>query len=249
MASKCFVVAVAVSFTVTLIEAARLPSDWGRCHRTDPDFEGCLRQNIEDAIQKLKNGSPELGLSTFDPLDIPQLVIGEGKGTVNVAQHFNDLQLHGLTGSKVISSSVDFKNKKIYARSVTPYLRLQGHYTMKGRILLLPIVGDGQCNITLINTKINHTLTAEEKIKKGKVFWTFKEYTITLEPEMMSYNFDNLFDGEQALGDNINKVLNENWSEVFADVREGYEKGIGAIFHNLANRVFSIVPLDEIYLQ
>nr|CAH7712250.1 unnamed protein product [Callosobruchus chinensis] len=247
MAHQCFV-GVVIAAVVALTEAAKLPADWGRCHRADPGFDVCLRENIEEAIHKLINGSPELGLASFDPLDIPELVIGEGKGTVHVTQHFKNLQLHGLTGSKVLSASVDFKEKKLYARSITPYLRLQGHYTMAGKILLLPIVGDGECNITLINTKINHTLTAEEKIKKGKVFWTFKDYTITLTPEKMTYKFDNLFDGDKALGDNINQVLNENWSDVFSDVREGYEKGIGAIFHNLANRVFSIVPLEEIYL-
>nr|CAI5816826.1 unnamed protein product [Callosobruchus analis] len=174
MSYQCFV-GVMVVAVVTLAEAAKLPTDWGRCHRTDPSLEICLRENIEEAIHKLKNGN------------------------------------------------VDFNEKKLYARSITPSLRLQGHYTMAGKVLLLPIVGDGECNITL-------------------------NYTITLTPEKMTYQFDNLFDGDQALGDNINKVLNENWSEVFEDVREGYEKGIGAIFHNLGNRVFSVVPLDEIYL-
>lgn len=47
-------------------------------------------------------GSLELGLQTFDPLDIPELIVGEGKGPVNVVQHFTTVQLWGLTGSKVL---------------------------------------------------------------------------------------------------------------------------------------------------
>lgn len=32
------------------------------------------------------------------------------------------------------------------------------------------------------------------------------EYKITLKPGKVSYQFDNLFDGQKELGDNINKV-------------------------------------------
>lgn len=92
-------------------------------------------------------------------------------------------------------------------------------------------------------------MVAEQFEKKGKTYWAFKEYTITLRPEKVIFKFDNLFDGDQRLGDEILKVLNDNWSEVFADVRPGYEKGIGMIFFGLANRVFTRVPLDEIFLE
>lgn len=76
------------------------------CHKTDPNINECLRGNIEDAIRNLKNGAPEVGLSTFEPLHITQLIIGEGKGPVNVQQNFNDVKLHGLTGSKVLKAGL-----------------------------------------------------------------------------------------------------------------------------------------------
>lgn len=100
-----------------------------------------------------------------------------------------------------------------------------------------------------VNTKINHTITAEPFEKKGKAYWSFKDYTVTLRPERVIFKFDNLFDGDSRLGDEINKVLNDNWDEVFADVREGYEKSFGLIFHGLANRVFTRVALEDIFLE
>ncbi|XP_018570242.1 protein takeout [Anoplophora glabripennis] len=230
-------------------DAAKLPSNFGRCSKSDPKMPECLRANVEDAIQKLKDGSSELGLKRFEPLDIPELIIGEGKGPVNVVQHFKDVELYGLTGSKVQRVNFDFDKKEMHARSITPELRLQGQYSMKGRILLLPIVGSGPCNVTLINTKINHTLIAEPFEKKGRTYWSFKDYTVTLRPERVIFKFDNLFDGDSRLGDEINKVLNDNWDEVFTDVREGYEKSFGLIFHGLANRVFTRVALSDIFLE
>jgi hypothetical protein len=42
---------------------------------------------------------------------------------------------------------------------------------------------------------------------------------VTLNPELISFNFENLFDGNKELGDNTNQVLNDNWKEVFDDVK------------------------------
>ncbi|KAG5886294.1 hypothetical protein JTB14_001513 [Gonioctena quinquepunctata] len=231
------------------IQAAKLPSSFGRCSVKDPNMDECLEKNVENAIHYLKAGSPELGLDTFDPLHIPELIIGQGKGPVNVAQHYKDIDLYGLTDSKVQYVHADFDKKMLFARSTTPELRLQGQYTMNGRILLLPMVGNGPMNLTLVNTKINHTITAEPFEKKGKAYWRIKSYTVTLRPERLIYKFDNLFDGDARLGPEINKVLNDNWNEIFTDVRDGYEQSFGIIFHGLANRVFSRVALKDIFLE
>jgi uncharacterized protein with ParB-like and HNH nuclease domain len=42
---------------------------------------------------------------------------------------------------------------------------------------------------------------------------------VTLNPELISFNFENLFDGNKELGDNTNQVLSDNWKEVFDDVK------------------------------
>ncbi|RZB40295.1 uncharacterized protein BDFB_013164 [Asbolus verrucosus] len=220
-----------------------------RCHKSDPHFDACLVVNIEDAIHKLKNGAPELGLDSFEPLLISELVIGEGSGPVNVQQNFKNVRLHGLTGSKVLGHKASLDENVLFAQSVTPTLRLEADYDMKGRVLLLPIYGQGPCNVTLVNTKINHTLHGELFDRKGKTYMKFVNYTVTLRPEIVRFHFANLFNGDDRLGDEINKVINDNWSEVFTDVRDGYERSFGLIFQDLANRVFTRVPLKDIYLD
>ncbi|CAG9853592.1 unnamed protein product [Phyllotreta striolata] len=237
----------AAVFCVT--NSGKLPNSIGRCSVKDPEFNECLKKNVEDAIHQFKKETPELGLNTLDPLDIPELIIGEGHGPVNVVQHFKNVKLYGLTDSIVLSASADFKNRILHATSITPELRLQGEYSMRGRVMLLPVFGDGPCNVTLYNTKINHTIYAEPFQKKGKTFWHFSNYTVTLRPDRMTYKFDNLFNGEERLANNILNVLNENWNEVFTDVRDGYEKSFGLIFHGLANRVFSKVAVADIFMD
>lgn len=44
---------------------------------------------------------------------------------------------------------VDFKQGIMYAKFMTPKFQLEGKYTMKGKILLLPIYGTGTFKVTL----------------------------------------------------------------------------------------------------
>ncbi|XP_072377445.1 protein takeout-like [Diabrotica undecimpunctata] len=238
-----------VTFLGVVTDAAKLPSSFGRCSLKSPDLDECFKNNTERAVRLLKTATPELGLGSLDPLDIPELTIGEGTGPVHVIQKFKNVKLHGLTESKSLMGHIDIPNRILYTTSITPYLRLEGDYSLKGKVMLLPIYGEGKCNITLINTHINHTIYAESVEKKGKEYWHFYNYTVTLRPEKMIYEFENLFNGDKKLGDQILSVLNENWSELFTDVRDGYEKSFGLIFQGLGNRVFSRVALEDIFLD
>ncbi|KAL1502074.1 hypothetical protein ABEB36_007273 [Hypothenemus hampei] len=230
-------------------QAAKLPSTWGRCSKTSEHFTECLTKNVQLAINSLNKPTPELSLFSFDPLDIPELYIGEGKGPVNVAQHFKNVTLHGLTNVKVLKSRIDWDKKIMISESLNPKLRLEAQYTMRGRVLLLPIVGEGPCNITLINMKINHFLSFDYVERKGKTYMKSVDFRVTMDPEKVIFKFDNLFGGDKDLGDNINKVLNDNNLEVFTDVRSGYEKSFGTIFNDLANRILLKVPLKDIFLE
>lgn len=49
----------------------------------------------------------------------------------------------------LIIFSFDWDKKIMQSESINPELILEADYTMKGRVLLLPIVGDGPCNVTL----------------------------------------------------------------------------------------------------
>ncbi|GJQ81234.1 hypothetical protein Trydic_g20453 [Trypoxylus dichotomus] len=239
---------VLLSLCDGLIEAVKLPSDIGRCKTKDPEFNDCLLKNIENAIRKFKDGAPQLGIPVFEPLKITEMVIGEGTGPVNVQQNFRNIELYGLTGSKILKEIGDPEHDKLYSESITPQLQLVGDYDINGRILVLPIRGKGKFNITLTNSELTHNLTMEKYTKKEKIFWKILDYVVTIKPEKMQYQFDNLFDGDERLGSEINKVINENWESIYNDVKGGYEKSFGLIFRGLAESLFSRVPYNEIFI-
>ncbi|RZB39794.1 JHBP domain containing protein, partial [Asbolus verrucosus] len=110
-----------------------------------------------------------------------------------------------------------------------PEIKIQAEYDVNGKILLLPVYGKGPATINLEHVSGTVTFHFEEYEKKGKKFLKVAASELTLNPKLVRFNFENLFDGDKALGDNINKVLNENWEEVFKDIQTNYEEAFNQI--------------------
>lgn len=53
-------------------------------------------------------------------------------------------------------------------RFTGPQFILEGPYTMKGQILILPVQGQGKCNFTLDNPELFVRFTGKSKVKNGK---------------------------------------------------------------------------------
>jgi len=123
-----------------------------------------------------------------------------------------------------------------------------GDYEMSGRILLLPITGNGKANITLINTKIEHRLIGEPFEKDGVKYMRLKEYRVVFDPKRVYMHFDNLFN-DKTLSQTMNRFLNDNWETVFSELKVGYAKSFGIIFRDLSNKLFEKIPFDNIFLS
>jgi len=234
---------------IVSVLSVSLPSEFVPCQKANPDFKECLNKNILSAIQVLGKGVPSLKLKSIEPIFIEFANIGRGTGAVDVAQNYTNIEMHGLSKvEKIKVEKVDLDNLILEFEGYFPYLRWQAHYKASGKILLLPIYGDGESNITLINTASTHKLKGEFFTKKGNTYAKFTTYELRLNPESTQFRFDNLFNGNKLLGDNMNQVMNDNWEDLYKDVRSGYEDVIGAALQNYANKLFSRVPFDQIFL-
>lgn len=68
-----------------------------------------------------------------------------------------------------------------------------------------------------------------------------------MDASLVKFNFKNLFGGDKALEDSINKVLNENWAQVYADTKSGYEKAYGIVIQEIFNNFFSKISIEEAF--
>lgn len=71
------------------------------------------------------------------------------------------------------------------------------------------------------------------------------KFTFTLTKMML--NLGNLYNGDKLLGDNTNLFLNENWQEVWPEIRKSVFSAFSQIADNVLNNIFAKVPYDELF--
>lgn len=60
-------------------------------------------------------------------------------------------------------------------------------------------------------------------------------------------HFGNLFNGNEALGDNMNLFLNENWSDILNELKTPILTAFGDLFVAIINNVFSSFEYSELF--
>lgn len=65
----------------------------------------------------------------------------------------------------------------------------------------------------------------------------------------MHINLENLFNGDKALGDNMNLFLNENWRDILNELKPAIVLSVEEILKGIINRIFAKIPYDEVFLK
>ncbi|RZC38864.1 JHBP domain containing protein [Asbolus verrucosus] len=222
-------------------------SSFKKCNRKEPDFASCVVEAAQTNIPQLTRPFSEVRLPSLDPLEIPSLVIGSGKATVAAEQRFHNCKIYGLDKVKVDKFEFDFDRKNLEVVGRFPEIRKLCDYELNGKILLFNIDSKGPSTIILKNMKATASFDYEEKQKRAKTFIKFISGNLTLDADLVSFRFENVFPGNQAMNENVNKVMNENWKTIFTDVNKGYEEAIGQTVRGLLNNFFSKVSFQEAF--
>jgi hypothetical protein len=93
-------------------------------------------------------GIPALGLSQLDPMKVDQLNVTQDAGPITIAAQFKNLDLLGLSKAKVYHiSGFSEGSKKVEIRFKTPLASCVSPYKVAGRILIIPINGEGNSKL------------------------------------------------------------------------------------------------------
>lgn len=110
----------------------------------------CFTRVANEVISTGKTGNSALGLSVFDPLKVDRMTIQQKEGPVMLKIDLNNFQFKGLSGvrfSKVDGFRRDFEKAKIEMRFKFPEIHIEGPYKIEGRVLVLPVSGNGNCTM------------------------------------------------------------------------------------------------------
>lgn len=100
-------------------------------------------------------------------------IVQGGQSPVNIVLNFRNVDFTGL--STAVLNSVkgfdrDFKGKTNEIRVFVPKAALIGNYKISGRVLVLPIQGNGRSNLTLDKVDLGLKFNSKSVIKNNKEY-------------------------------------------------------------------------------
>ncbi|XP_061506727.1 circadian clock-controlled protein daywake [Anopheles gambiae] len=240
---------IALLLTVAIIgtgSAAKFPNAFSRCKQEDGN---CLLEAVTATFRNFHKGVPEIGLVPLDPLRIDKMDIVQGDGPINIVLNFKKVDLGGFREAQIKKINGFTSNPtKMEMNLLVPVASLVGGYRINGKVLILPIQGEGNSNMTMVNCDISLKWTGKLVEKSGQQFYQVDKFKVHFDTSRFYMDFSNLFNGDKALGDNMNVFLNDNWQDILKELKPAISAAFTKIFQAVVSNVFNKVPYNELYL-
>lgn len=246
---KIFVALVVATIAVSAI-AVELPNTFKVCDRSlaEKEYYDCISKSARDAIVSLAGGMKSFKILPLEPLAVDSVKIGESQGSVTLRQEYKNIKLYGLTKNLEIKNyHIDWDKCLLSSDSLNPQVDFVADYKVDGRILLLPVRGSGKSNITMYNLRTHNDIYCEKYQKNGETYLRVKKFDVKFSPARVTLQFDNLFDGDTVLGDQMNRFINQNSDLLFKELQAPYEETFGLVFAKISNEIYSRVPFNKIF--
>ncbi|XP_059487340.1 protein takeout-like [Neocloeon triangulifer] len=246
----CRAVLLFLSVIFSTTHAAKLKiGDFAQACRADgPELNECVRQAMLKVIPKMAKGVRDLGLIPFDPLKVPKVVIDQrGNGPVGLQLTFVNSEHVGV--SKLAPHTVRVVPERMYfeINSTLPNYRIIGDYEVTGRILLLPLIGNGPSNFSMNDLQLNWVFFGKPEVRNNKTYCRLTDCRIRMRIGSGFMNLENLFNGDKRLGDNMNRILNDNFLEVIKEVQPALEETFSQLYLKLISPIFASVKYEDVF--
>ncbi|XP_017052330.2 uncharacterized protein LOC108095673 [Drosophila ficusphila] len=231
--------------------ASNFPPEIPRCHHGDTS---CIISVSHTLIkQHARTGYPAVGFPQVEPFLIKRFDISDGRsGSLNLKLNFRDVNVEGLSGVKfdrAVGFGPDPATSKFEMYGSFPKITMKGKYVADGRILILPIRGDGDAEIVLHNPKFSVKFKPGTQQRDGRTFLSVDKLKVLVEPQKMNIKLANLFNGDQALGTNLNQFLNDNWTEVWNELHPSIHLAIAEIMKSILTQLFKRFAYEDLFLE
>lgn len=219
-----------------------------QCHKADVKLNGCIKTALNNMMHSLAKGVPQFSIAPLDPLVLKTFDVEQGKGgPIAIDLKFHDLNILGITSAKIHTINTDLDKYKISLDAVLDKpIVLDGHYKIKGSILILPITGHGKSNLTLTNFRCHMGIHGKPIEKDGRTHWQIENFIFKLKTNRLYIKLENLFNGDKRLGDNMNRFMNDNWQILLNEMQPAFEANLATAFKEIVNQMFLKNPIENI---
>lgn len=239
---KCIALLV-VCLAVFSSGSLKLPTYIKQCSIKDPDFNKCALKNAREALPTLVKGDRKYNIPVLDPLLIKEISAVDG----NLDLAGSDINIVGIKDAVLENINFDFDKKIIIADVLVPDTYFAGKYKLNGKLLNLPISGNGPFNATFTDLRVKYRTGYDlTKLEDGNVYIVPKDYKVDFEPKNVVAYLDNLFNGNKVLADAMNKFINENWREVLKQLGQPTYDAISLVINNILTGIAKSVPYKDV---
>ncbi|XP_014278508.1 protein takeout [Halyomorpha halys] len=233
-----------------ILSAANLPPPIKLC-KNDNSLSQCVLKQSSAVIKTLVKGDPKFGIPVLDPMYIPKIEQTEG-GTKSISLNLTleKINLYGISKAEIIKPEIDTSKKFLKLIVHVPQLKLISDYNLSGKFLVVPVTGKGKSTILVDDVMVTYIYRFKLAKKKGADYVTsVPPADLTYTTKKITFNFENLFNGDKTLGDATNKMINENWEEFNKQLGKGVGLGIGQVFNLVLDKVAGSVPFSELFVK
>ncbi|XP_039278064.1 protein takeout-like [Nilaparvata lugens] len=226
----------------------RLPQYIKPC-KIDATLDDCALKSGRIAIPKLVNGDRKYKIPKLDPFQVKSFIMDHGSKQIGLKlEMFNSL-LIGLKHIKFTASRMDMKKRHIEWDLIVPKLEVFGEYKVDGKIFVLPIAGNGNGSMTLINLNATFIVDFDKEKRNGKDYIKIMSNRIKFDCSRLYFKLDHLLNRNKLLGDNLNQFLDENWREVLNELEDSIATPISEISTAILKGIVNDIPFDEVFLK
>ncbi|XP_065364604.1 protein takeout [Calliphora vicina] len=218
------------------------------CKIYQPGFTACSTENTQSLIKELGKGIPEVNavIGSIDPIKLKTINFKQDNTeAASLKADLTDLLATGIKDLIIKESKVSKKDFSWLTKIFMPKFKLEGHYKMDGRILLLPLNGEGHFVIEIDNMDIIMRTKTNLIEKGGFTFYNITSIKVDLEISKLHTQFDDLFGGNnKEVERSTNESFNKNWKEFFEALRPLINETVERVLFDILYPVFLLIPAN-----
>lgn len=142
----------------------------------------------------------------------------------------------------------DLDKDRVKFKLYLPRLEMTTHYNINGKILLLPIKGNGLAHGNFTDIDVVATIQGEryQSKKTGEIHYRVIDFYVDFNVGHANIYLDNLFNGDVTLSNAMNLFLNDNWKILAAEIKPALENTVSDMFKTFSNKIYSMFPMDTL---
>lgn len=147
----------------------------------------CVVDTVNKNIfAKFSSGLSSLGLPSIEPLKVNKLNIEQGgNGPITIKLYFKDLAYSGFSQARMTKfegPGDKLENGRFSMDLEAPVITQVGAYKINGKVLVLPIQGTGQSNMTFERPILKFRATTKSVMKNGEEYMQVDRVKINIVP-------------------------------------------------------------------